>query len=329
MIANFSSLPIHDNDDIIYVRMKALTWIANHGFMPEMVQPSAGKLLAEIIQHDLSEGKIIILNFFGIASIDDHALDNASDALKETGLIMVAINASQLKTQLNDYIEVKPNITLSSGAIIFNSSDDKDGIDIEDKVLKIETEIIIDIVRRSYESFPEMTRLRSTPIYASGVFNARRIISSRKDFMWTSLIMSEKLATIMDEYKPKASRLLAVSLRASPFAGALGILGSFDIEIVDHMGPDLKILEEYTLRIDQEEINYIYIGDFIIGGTELKIAETYAVVRSCIVDHALVIGSLLEPSDYKSYKDRPNVHSLVKLKEVKPEAKYEIERQDA
>lgn len=324
MTSNLSTLPIYIGD-IVYLRMKGLTWVASHGFMPEMVQPSSGKLLAEII-HNIASDKLMIVNFFGIASIDDHSLDDVNEALKNTERKLVAINASQVQKQLNTYIRTHSKITLEDNAIIFNSDDGNDGKKAVNNAKKIEDSIIKEIVKQCYEPFAQMTRLRSTPIYASGVFNARKIISNRKDFIWTCLIMSEKLIKTMDECKPKAARLLAVSLRASPFAGALGILGSLDIEIVDHMGPDLKILEEYTLRINQEELNYIYVGDFIIGGTELKIAETYAVARNCIVDHALVIGSLFDAIDYKG---RAKVHSLVKLKEARPDAEYEIELKNA
>jgi len=66
-----------------------------------------------------------------------------------------------------------------------------------------------------------------------------------------------------------------------------------------------------------------YVGDFVIGGTELKIAETYAVARNCIVNHAIVVGSLFDPGDYEG---RATVHSLVKLKDANPAAAYHIER---
>jgi hypothetical protein len=335
MTIDISSLPIHFEKDTAYIRMKALTWIANYGSLTEMIQSSSGKLLSEIIQHDMLEGKSLIVNFFGIVSIDDHSLEDVAHATEKTGRKLIVINASQVQKELTAYIQVKPNITLNNGTIIFNSSNPKEAQTAAENVSRIEHDIVIDIVKRSYEEFPakKMQRLQSTPLYASGVFNARRIVSRRSDFMWICLIMSERLANIMDEFKPKASRLLAVSLRSSPFAGALGILGSIDIEIVDHMGPDLKILEEYTLGTNQEDINYIYIGDWIIGGTEVKIAETYAVARHCTVEHVLVIGSLFAPEDYEvkhtSLSKAPKAHSLVKLNDALPEARYDIWRTDA
>ena len=64
----------------------------------------------------------------------------------------------------------------------------------------------------------------------------------------------------------------------------------------------------------------------------MKIAETYAVARNCVVDQALVIGSLFAPEAYEgrhaSLSKVPKVYSLVRLKHAQPDAKYEIERKD-
>jgi hypothetical protein len=134
--------------------------------------------------------------------------------------------------------------------------------------------------------------------------------------------MAEKLVSIIENDKAKAMiRLLAVSLRGSPLAGAIGLLESKKIEIVDHMGPELKILEEYTLRSTEEKTQYVFISDLILGGTELKIAQTYAVARGCILKHALAIGTLLKPEEYKGGIE---VHSLLQITDACPDLTYSI-----
>lgn len=329
MMDNLSDLPIHIDSDFIYLRMVALTWIANYGYMPQEVQANSGELLTKIIKNYEPE-KAIVINFYGVVHLADHSLDKVSKILDELKRKIIIINSQQIFDQLNSYIKAKPQEILPDKTIIVYPDDNLEIKDIFKEIVKIENNIIKKIVKSSYIPFSDMKRLQSTPVNASGIFNARKIISNRKDFIWTCLIMSESLTDLMDKYKPSYYRLLAVSLRGSPFAGALGILNSIDIEIIDHMGPYLKILEGYSLRIYQEDINYIYIGDFILFGTEVKIAETYVAARNCIISHGLVIGSLYNPEDYH-YEDRDHtkIHSLVKLSEANPNIKFEIKINNA
>lgn len=319
------TIPMHIDSNHVYLRMKALSWIANKSFMPATVQSSAGKLLADIIKKSEPD-KQIVVNFSGISNIEDHSLDAVNTLLKECKKKLVFINASHLAVE--NQISCNPVSTLHDGVIIYNEEKPSKHLrKFISKIPEIENIIIKTCVKESFHKHDKMERLKSTPILASGVFNAGSIVSDRKKFIWTCLLMADKLKEIMNQFKPKAMvRLLAVSLRASPFAGAIGILESFPIEIVDHMGPDLKILEEYTLRVNQEKVEYVYVGDFVIGGTELKIAETYAVARGCYINHAILIGSLLKPSEYEGLeaRGRVKIHPLIQLKEANPAVKYSI-----
>jgi len=313
-------LPVYIDRDYAYVRMKAYSWIGNKGFMPSTVQASAGKLLSDLIAR-IDDNMILVVNFQGISHIEDHSLHTVNKALADTKRCTIFTKASTLSVE--NQISYKPVVTLESGTIIYNNEKPSRQLSQSvEKNGKIEIDIIKHIVSESYKKFDKMERLRSTPILASGVFNAGSIVSDRNKFIWTCLLLTDKLNEIMNQYKPKANvRLLAVSLRASPFAGSIGILESYPIEIVDHMGPDLKILEEYTLRVATENVEYIYVGDFVIGGTELKIAETYAVARGCVIKHAIVIGSLFDPSEYKG---TVKVHPVVKLREANPKIRYQM-----
>ena len=56
--------------------------------------------------------------------------------------------------------------------------------------------------------------------------------------------------------------------RGCPFAAALAFMKGepLDLEIVDHMGPKLAILEEHHLNRVRRNLDYIYVGDFVVGG---------------------------------------------------------------
>jgi hypothetical protein len=46
----------------------------------------------------------------------------------------------------------------------------------------------------------------------------------------------------------------------------------------------------------------LFIGDFIIGGTEVKIAKTYSQIYGNKLEHAFVIASLFKPERFHSFK---------------------------
>jgi hypothetical protein len=149
---------------------------------------------------------------------------------------------------------------------------------------------------------PVMQRMESTLLWANGVFDARVLISNPSTFTWVCLAMADQLDGLLarENVPPGPKRLLSVSLRGSPFAAAASLISQaqLPVEIVDHMGPKHRILEEHRLERLGEQAQYIFFGDFVVGGTELKVAMTYAHTRECSLNHAVVIGALKEPKDY-------------------------------
>ncbi len=93
------------------------------------------------------------------------------------------------------------------------------------------------------------------------------------------------------------------------------------LEIVDHMGPKQALLEGYATGSPRTGLDYIYIGDFLIGGTEVKVAASYAFAHGCSLKEAIVVGSLLPPNEYKI---GANVDSLVCLRNCNCKQIYKL-----
>ena len=167
--------------------------------------------------------------------------------------------------------------------------------------------------------------LSSTPILASGVYNASHIICEPDQFNWTVLHLEQHLDKLIPDWNPFQHCLLSGSLRAAPFAAALAFMKTLPraVEIHDHFGPNPILLEEHDLGPPRHSLEYIYIGDFMIGGTELKIACNWAAWRKCRLVKALVLGTLWEKKRYQI--GEMAIESLVSLNALHPKAKYALE----
>jgi hypothetical protein len=116
-------------------------------------------------------------------------------------------------------------------------------------------------------------------------------------------------------------KLLAVSLRGSPFASAVSLLINKSYDTIDHLGPRHKLFDFELLDNFKKGIRYIYVGDFIVGGTEVKIAKAYAELLGCELNFAIVLSSLLDPD---VFKDSFNLITLTRIKEIVPDADYQL-----
>lgn len=266
-----------------------------------------------------------MLDCLGIESVADHALDSWN-VLSSFGTVIL-LNVDPIKAAITREF---PNVSVEDGvAVLGNESGmtPKAVAALHASARKCEQQYIEQLVTESFVKHPNgPQRLSSTPLLTNGVFNAASIISDPSAFMWVSIKLAEEVNRILDTERfyrylnaiPNL-RLLAVSLRASPFAVAVGLLTAKKVEIVDHMGPMRKIIEEHdTLQLARCR-TYIYIGDFVVGGTEIRVAQTYAQGRSSTVNQAVVIGSVLHPQEYAGDCE---LHSLVNLKTVYPSATY-------
>ncbi len=299
----------------IFSRMQNLVWVASGLELNYMIEKNAGDLLAEIV-NQYGDEKIVVVNFLRIKKIDDYGLKGFFEALVGNKRQVVITNGNHL------YSEIE-NIATSGGVesrndptrklIILGKQDafEYDKITGErDALVKSITEKII---KNCFEKFGQKKRLSSTPLIANGEFNSSAIISDPKSFMWITTFLADKLDLIIDEGQLSNVRLISVSLRGTPFAAALGLLLGYPFETIDHLGPKHKIFESgFGNHFDRNSC-YIFIGDFCIGGTEIKTAKTCMQFYNLNINHALVIGNYVECEHFKEYF---TLNSIIDLKQL-------------
>lgn len=304
--------------DFVYTRLKLLVWAANGAILPTTLQAAAGKALTHIVLEEQCD-KPLVINCREVVEIEDHALETTKDALNRTRRPLVLMHAEQfdptsIRRELGD-----PHVTHHIGeteVIVYGEEFTERAVvtQLVREASILEKSYVKKIVKQCFRRFSsgKKERMSSTPLLTSGVFDARPIISNPNKFAWVSILMAERLQHYLNSilWQPNAGednkartrgiRLLAVSLRGSPFAAAVGLLTSTQntIEIVDHMGPKYRILEDPSFMPSVVNEDYVYIGDFVVGGTELRIAQTYARSRGSSLQHAVVVGCMLDSTEY-------------------------------
>jgi hypothetical protein len=202
-------------------------------------------------------------------------------------------------------------------------------------------------VRKCFERFPERRTLRSTPITANGYFDARHLTGCPLVFPWLAACMADCLIDTVNCLQSQSSgncwvdglRLLACTRNGTVIASALRRLlpDRYPLDVVDRFGPIQRLVEAYdagTNIYDGSEQAaktpwYFYIGDFIIAGTEVNVADAHSRYRGIVLRGGLVIGSLfgsicenqpfrLETPIFK----RLTFQSLFQLKTVSPDVEY-------
>lgn len=176
--------------------------------------------------------------------------------------------------------------------------------------------------RRAADCFiAEPQFLRSTPLWANGFFNAKEILGCPTAFCWFCYAMARQVNHVISKYIKEAIateqevdisreiRLLACTQNGVSLAVAVSHLLKHDVlidgkqaevlgvDVIDRFGPSQKFIEEYCSREDRKPLCYVFVGDFVIAGTELKIAEVHSYHRRVRLRDAVVLGSVLKPSE--------------------------------
>ena len=315
--------------DFVYVRLKGLVWIYNGLTNPNNLDKSAGDALAEICSA-IELGKPLLIDCKGISGITDHAWDILFQKIESTKREIIFINFQKIEQKINlSKREFCTSLKMQNSDNVFiiykDSIHSKIDETIEKQIEEHLTGMVELFVKNSFWPYSEgkINHLSSTPISSNGEFDAASLISNPESFYWTCLLLADKVEKIIQKYwiggMSLPTKLLTVSLRSSPFAASIGLLLGLQVETVDHFGPILKNHETDNSISNTHE--YIYIGDFSVGGTEIKISKTYALMRNSKLEHAIVIASLFDKSVFKEF----NLHPLVYLIKACPTAKYSLE----
>jgi hypothetical protein len=315
---NMRVLPVLEGDSCDYTRLQALAWTAGGVTALRSVNDLVAKQVLNIVKRD--DEKPLIVDCKGMGRVADHAFDLVRDQLLESRRPIMFLSAQSLKHAFEQGLG-SPVATYSgeSDLIVYGRNHiptREQALEIARIATNLLPRYLNDVIGHSYRTFEQPKRLLSTPLIANGVFDARRIIANPEGFVWCSVALADIVERRISEWFEAATRsespgifrwvkdlrLLAVSLRSSPFAASVALLCGNglenSIEIVDHVGPKHRILEEHRLGVVSSRGQYILISDFVIGGTELKIARSYAEMRGGSIRFVTALGSFLAPDSY-------------------------------
>lgn len=141
-------------------------------------------------------------------------------------------------------------------------------------------------------------QLSSTPFSSDGYYDATIILRDTNVFTFVVSEMQIKLNEFLtgDQSTPKHNKpigLLTASLRACPFATALAQINSVPLLVINHLGPFERSwsVGDSVNSINEDDLDLIFICDFVIGGTELKISRLFAQFTGNPLKKAIAIGS--------------------------------------
>ncbi|MGJ1501420.1 hypothetical protein [Sphingobacterium multivorum] len=311
-----------ETTNTLFSRAQALVWVANGLSFLDLFEKSSGNLLSKIIE-DCPPEKSLLINFKGIIRFDDHCLDEVFNTLEGNKKQIVIINGEHL---ISEFIKLKKekqvniNHDTTNKVIIIGDSRPIDVSDLFEEREKSIQKYINTILKSTFTKFGSFKRLCSTPFLANGEFDSKKIIESPKDFMWISFYLSDKLFHVIESEKLTNVILVSASLRGAAFTSILGILNDLEFVNIDHIGPIHKIYDLDYFDVSRRNCNYLYVGDFVFGGTEIKLTKMYASFSGGKLDHALVLGSLFDSEVFTDFR----LHELNTLKEITTEAKFKL-----
>jgi hypothetical protein len=328
-------LVIHKGD-YIYIRFKALIWHSNCLIKHQTILQSSIKLLEEIYINTFPTIPLVVSlrgvvdterpfeNFFSeTVSVKKRPIifihnESFSDNIIQAILRVEKNKQPQFSSDPNELDVVKVSCTASEDLVVKG---------LISKIEKAEQEFLLKAIKDCHK--PVNQRLLSTVVNANVEFDAAKIISEPNVFIWVCLFMADKITAFIkekfhgDSFNPNSSniKLLAVSLRASPFASAVSFLIDRGYDTIDHLGPKHKLFDIELIENFKKGIQYIYIGDFAVGGTEIKIAQAYAELLGCELNYAVVLSSLLEP---EVFKENFTLIPLTRINDAVPNAEYKL-----
>ncbi|UAB72217.1 hypothetical protein INR79_23420 [Vibrio sp. SCSIO 43132] len=331
-------------DNILYTRMALFSWDCKEA--PSRVNHDNIKFFISNLQNvpNLDAFEYILINFNQIEDTDDHIYRDLIQCALEQGIkLFCFVTTSHIKpakpfeqinnsskefkkggtpicinSMVNDEISyISINMTMEDIVAITQSKRFENIKYFEEKLVK-------DLVSSSYIEFENKRQLSSTPLLAPGEFNASEIISEPLSFKWMILLMVDLIVINIDKEINKIITIVASSLRGSAIALSVWeVLQDYfgvDLYIIDHLGPNYDLSEPTPLHINSEH-SLIYIGDFLIAGSELKTTDMYCHSYGGKIDSAFVIGKYTKQENISS---GIKLYSLTNLKDCVNDLRYEL-----
>ena len=331
------SILLDEKHGVAYLRLQSLAWQWSLAGDYDMFTPRCAPALLDIIRKAADDERPLVVNCRRMRRLMSHALKTVAEELTTNPKAVVAFCevdgsdsvdlyedgppaptlARELEIQLKSASVLKhwkhrpSHIIYGARAGAFENTiasslkDTAVGINLEDR--SIDAAICSCFVR-----YATPRRLQSTPLKGPGVFKAARLIGRPPIFARIILRLADHIEDALSDDSfilPDSDiRLLACSRNAACIASCLrgfteqcGIEG---VDIVDRLGPVHRYIEDYSTHrrsVDANEVSYIFVSDFVVGGSELRAALARAQEHQRHLTHALCLGSLLPPEAFAHY----------------------------
>lgn len=322
--------PYLSNGSYTYVTVDGLIWLSSGLKLPTNLEEKACSSLNKIYR-EINLEQPLVIDFRNVSNVSDRALEDLFKSFQNENRETILMNYEGII----DTIDQNTNeLYKKESSIVFINEDkqckifNKSNTDFKylEGIEDLRRSKIKEYVKICFTEFPNEEFLPSTPFKATGIFDASKLITNHTAFFWISLQLSDLLKNLLNSKQislKKEIRILTVNLKSSPFASVVSMLNKIPLTTIDHLGPKHKVYDLdvlYGLE-NHKKYNYIYIGDFCVGGTEIKIAQTYASISNSELNTAIVIGSYF---DNKLFENSFNLYSLVEIKNLHPKAKFTI-----
>lgn len=318
--------------DVVYTRMLLFSW---EGDSPpvSLTQTNAEFVISEIDKYVTATGcKIIYINCNLVVDIDDHFANilyrhfvdiNVSFVLFSTDNKDTLVEHMSKRSAKDEPVYQDDGVKIL--CVNYPKVCSSTVLSKIRKCLSLEKEKINEMVSETYKVSQNPELMYSTPLKSSGQFNASIITSNPYRFRWIVLLLSEAISIVIKKNKIKDFTIVAASLRGAAIAGSireiLYYINGGRFSVIDHIGPKHGIIEGPAP--DWIESKYcIYIGDFLIAGTEVRITDVYCNFFGVSLIHAFVIGKY---TSVERLNDRVELHSLVDLKKCVEELEYRLD----
>lgn len=322
------------NSRLIYTRVMLFSW--ESGSTPSSLSETNGEFIANKLSEiiDTVGNRIVVINANHIADVDDHffnALIQLVKSKKLNVLIYSTDRTNELTRYFQDHFSEELNLKgnyceisnvayygVSGGSFCTSQFDN-----LRQESEELEKEQITQAISSSY--VPTLYKLSSTPLNATGHFDANLLISDPYKFRWLVLRLVDSVYRTIVNNQINEYTIVASSLRGAAIAGSvreiLYFFSSPKFYVFDHIGPKHDFINRDQQFEFKETESCFYIGDFLIAGTELKMTHAYCSFFGGKITHAFTLGKYTKASQIGNIP----VESIVSLKECAPNLEYTLE----
>jgi len=312
-----------------YTRATHFSWKSDGNKPVSSFSESDAIRLVSSIKENKGNMSYFVINCDGIFDVDDHALDKLEKFLSQNSKLQIAFFAKSEKNALVEYVSSKTKIdkrtenTNGCCCVIGLGKVDLDINYLRSKVRELENVFIRELVDDSYHEIDEHV-LSSTPLIAPGEFNATSFISHPENFKWICLILADNIHDYIIENELSNVTIVSASLRGATLAAAIWEILESEHHInlcpIDHFGPKHDLLEPAKFHDPIQNSKCIYVGDFLIAGTEVKVLSAYTKFLSGELCAAFVVGKYT----VKEKLGGTSLKSLVNLRDCVQPLEYKL-----